>query len=157
MQACQYIFPSGIRIAFPADITEFREGCPLFTEWATAGWPSPAEGYVDGTLDLHSYLVTNPAATFFAWAAGDSMIGAGIFEGDLLVVDKSLEAVSGSIVVAAIEGELTIKRLQVKGRRIILKPENSAYPDFPVANPGELTIWGVVKHAVHSFRYKRQA
>ena len=127
----------------------------MFAECAAAGWPSPAEGYVDGSLDLHSYLVSNPAATFFAWAAGDSMKGAGIFEGDLLVVDKSLEAVSGSIVVAAIEGELTIKTLVLKGKRIILKPENSAYPEFPISNPDELTIWGVVKHAVHSFRYKR--
>lgn len=83
------------------------------------------------------------------------MIGAGIFEGDLLVVDKSLDAVSGSIVVAAVEGELTIKRLVLKGKRISLKPENKAYPEIAVTNPDELTIWGVVKHAVHSFRYKR--
>ena len=155
MNASQYLFPPGIRIAFPVSITEHREGCPLFLERVAAGWPSPAEDYIEGSLDLHRYLVTNPASTFFAWASGDSMQGAGIFEGDLLVVDRSLDAISGSIVVAALEGELTIKRLLLKGKRISLKPENKAYPEILITNPDELTIWGVVKHAVHSFQYKR--
>lgn len=104
---------------------------------------------------MHKYLVHNPVSTFFAWASGDSMIGIGVYDGDLLIVDRSLEPINKSVVIATLEGEMTIKTLLHRGKRLVLAPENPAYPEFEVMNPDDLTIWGVVKHAVHTFRHRR--
>ena len=90
----------------------FREGLPLYLSPVKAGFPSPADDFIDRKLDLHEYLVHNEAATFFLRAQGDSMTGAGIHDGDLLIVDRSIEAAHDKIVIAALDGELTVKRLQ---------------------------------------------
>ncbi len=103
------------------------------------------------TLDLNEHLVQHPAATFFVRVQGDSMIGAGIHHGDLLVVDRALEAKSGSIVVAVVDGELTVKRLRVEGERVWLMAENPAYPPLEIRDGMALHLWGVVAHAVRSF------
>jgi DNA polymerase V len=102
-------------------------------------------------LDLHSHLVKNPIATFFVRAAGDSMIPH-IHSGDLLVVDRSQEAVNGSVVIAAVEGGLTVKRLLRKNGRVLLVPENDAYPAIDITEQEDALIWGVVTHAVHRVR-----
>jgi DNA polymerase V len=115
----------------------------------TAGFPAPAEDCVDRKLDLHEHLVRHPASTFFLRASGDSMIKAGIRNGDLLVVDRSLEAVSGSVVIAAVEGELTVKYLVRKNGRVLLVPANDEYPEFDVTGCDDSLIWGVVTHAIH--------
>lgn len=123
---------------------------PLFTGKVAAGFPSPADDYVDKTLDLNELLVQKPAATFFARAQGDSMLGAGIHPNDILVIDRSIEAVPGKIVVCALNGELTVKRLTKDGERWKLQAENSAYPDIPIHDNLELVIWGVVTNVIHA-------
>ncbi len=122
---------------------------PLAFERISAGFPSPAADYVEGTLDLNDYLVPHPAATFFVRVAGDSMTGAGIHTGDVLVVDRSLDATDGRVVVAVIDGELTVKRLCRKYGRIALHAENAAYPAIRIRDATELVIWGVVTAVVH--------
>lgn len=123
---------------------------PLGAGRAAAGFPSPASDHIDQCLDLTEYLVLHPEATFFLRVKGDSMTGAGIHHGDLLIVDRSLEAASGRVVVAVLNGELTVKRLQRSRGRITLRAENPAYPDIAVEDGQELQIWGVVAHVVHT-------
>lgn len=124
---------------------------PLFTGKVSAGFPSPADDYVDKTLDLNELLVQKPAATFFARAQGDSMIDAGIHPNDILVIDRSIEAVPDKIVICAINGEMTVKRLSREGEQWLLKPENEKanYPDIPIHDDLELVIWGVVTNVIH--------
>jgi DNA polymerase V len=124
-------------------------GAPLFFVPVSAGFPSPAEDYVQERLDLHKLLVRNEAATFFLKVRGDSMSGAGINEGDLLVVDRSRPADSGRIVIAAWEGELTVKRLRVKDRRVFLVPDNPDYPEFDITDSEGTVVWGVVTYVIH--------
>ena len=135
-------------IITPADLEEARAGrpqlCPI-----PAGWPSPAENYVEETLDLHRLAVPNPPATFFMRVTGDSMLGAGIHNGDLLVVDRSLHPVSGKVVVAIVKGELTIKRLVKRKNRLYLCPENPAYPEIDITERDETGIWGVATYVLH--------
>lgn len=123
---------------------------PLFSGKVAAGFPSPADDYVDKTLDLNELLVQKPAATFFARAQGDSMLGAGIHPNDILVIDRSIEAVPGKIVVCALNGELTVKRLAKDGESWKLQAENPAYPDIPIHDNLELVIWGVVTNVIHA-------
>jgi DNA polymerase V len=129
-----------------------RKAQPLFLSPVAAGFPSPAEGHLDRRLDLHSFVVKNPTATYFVRAAGDSMLRAGIHNGDLLVVDRSQEAVNGSIVIAAVEGELTVKRLLRKNGRVLLVPENDDYPELDVTEQEDALIWGVVTYAIHKLK-----
>ena len=110
----------------------FREGLPLYLSPVKAGFPSPADDFIDRKLDLHEYLVHNEAATFFLRAQGDSMTGAGIHDGDLLIVDRSIEAAHDKIVIAALDGELTVKRLQRTKGKVFLAPENPDYPVFDI-------------------------
>ncbi|WP_019216185.1 LexA family protein [Legionella tunisiensis] len=122
---------------------------PLYSSTVRAGFPSPADDHVDSFLDLNSHLIKHPAATFFVIASGDSMQNAGIQSGDLLIVDKSLEATHGKIVIAAIDGELTVKRLSCLANRVQLLPENDNYQAIDITNEQELVIWGVVTHIIH--------
>ncbi|MDD3313590.1 translesion error-prone DNA polymerase V autoproteolytic subunit [Pseudodesulfovibrio sp.] len=119
-------------------------GVPLYLDAVSAGFPSPADDYVETALDLNRYLVANPAATFMVRVGGDSMVDAGILDGDVLVVDRSREPLPGRIVVAVLDGELTVKRLCRLQGRIFLAPENSAYRPIEVREDQELTVWGVV-------------
>lgn len=123
----------------------------LYTSRVAAGFPSPADDHLEGPLDLNEHLVPHPAATFVVRVAGDSMTGAGIRDGDLLVVDRSREAKSGAIVVAVVDGELTVKRLRIGKKGIRLEPENPAYPPLEVREGADLVIWGVVAHAIRSY------
>jgi DNA polymerase V len=122
---------------------------PLFASKIAAGFPSPADDYVEKTLDLHELLVTQPASTFFGRAEGVSMINAGIFPNDILVINRVLEPTPGKIVICAVNGELTVKRLERDGENWILKAENPAYPDIAIHEELEMVIWGVVTHAIH--------
>ena len=123
----------------------------LYSGRVAAGFPSPADDHLEGPLDLNAHLVAHPAATFVVRVAGDSMEGAGIRDGDLLVVDRSREAASGNIVVAVVDGELTVKRLRVDRRGVRLEAENPAYRPIVVREGAELTVWGVVAHAIRSY------
>ena len=124
--------------------------CPLYASHVRAGFPSPADDYIETHLNLNTHLIKHPAATFFVIAEGDSMTGAGIRSGDMLIVDKSLEAANGSIVIAAIDGELTVKRLSRSGGRVLLLPENSDFVPLEITNEQDLVIWGVVVYVIHT-------
>jgi DNA polymerase V len=122
---------------------------PLYGSTVRAGFPSPADDYIESKLDLNSYIVKHPAATFFVKASGDSMIDAGIRNGDMLVVDRSLEATHNRIVIAAIDGELTVKRLYRASGQVKLMPENPNYSPIDITEEQDLVIWGIVTHVVH--------
>ena len=123
---------------------------PLYSHKVAAGFPSPAEDDIETYLDLNEHLIQHPASTFMVRAQGESMLGAGIFSGDILIVDKSLEATHGKVVVAAVNGELTVKRLYRKGGVVKLQAENTNYPDIYIAEEIETVIWGVVTSVIHA-------
>lgn len=118
--------------------------CPV-----SAGFPSPADDFVENTLDLNKYLVKHPAATFFVRADGDSMKGAGIHSGDTLIVDRSLRAADGNVILAVIDGEFTVKRLHHSRNRVFLMPENSRYRPIKIKEEMDFSVWGVVTNVVH--------
>jgi DNA polymerase V len=122
---------------------------PLFSYKCEAGFPSPAQDYIDSTLDLNEYCIRHPSASYYLRASGESMVESGIQSGDLLVVDRSITPVHGSIVIASVENEFTVKKLCIHPR-LCLMPMNPAYSPIFV-NPDELEIFGVVTHCIHSF------
>ena len=124
---------------------------PLLTDSVSAGFPSPADDYTEENIDLNEHLISNPFSTFFLRVKGDSMINAGIKDKDLIIVDKSLIAKPGDIVIAMIDGEFTIKRLSIKNDELYLKAENHNYPDFRFKNHIDVQIWGVVIYSIHSY------
>ena len=123
---------------------------PLFAGKVAAGFPSPADDYVEKKLDLNELLVQKPAATFFVRAQGESMLGAGIHPNDILVVDRSIEVTPGKIVICALNGELTVKRLDCINEQWLLKAENPAYADIILHDELEMIVWGVVTNVIHS-------
>jgi len=133
----------------PAD-SPGRVLLPLFGHRVAAGFPSPADDYVEDRLDLNELLIQHQEATYFLRVTGDSMVGAGIHPGDLLVVDRAIPAQDGHVVVAEVNGELTVKRLRQVGGMPELHPENPAYPVIRFKEGQELRIWGVVTSTVHS-------
>jgi len=144
----------GLEILGPVEPeTAHHIALPLYLAGVQAGFPSPADDFIDKRLDLNEHLIQHPAATFFVRAAGDSMLGAGIHDGDLLIVDRAVEAQVGKTIIAAVHGELTVKRLERRGERMLLAPANPDYPPIDVTegvNGGEgFEIWGVVTHVVH--------
>jgi len=133
---------------YPVGKTKKTE-LPFYTEKLSAGFPSPASDYLERALDLNEYLIKNPSATFFVEITGDSMINAGIHSGDILIVDRSLEARHDKIVVAVINGEFTVKRLSWQKGRIILVPENPVYKPIEIKEGMEFEIWGVATTVIH--------
>jgi DNA polymerase V len=124
----------------------------LFLVPVAAGFPSPAEDYVEGELDLNCYLIPSPASSYFVRASGDSMVQAGIFSGDLLLVDQSLTPQDGNIVIAVVNGELTVKRLSHGGDRLLLVAENDSYEPLEINEHTDFLIWGVVTYVIHGLR-----
>jgi DNA polymerase V len=122
----------------------------LFLASVSAGFPSPAEDYIEGRLDLNRHLIKHPAATFFVRVAGDSMIGAGIHPGDILVVDRALEPQDSNVVIAVIDGELTVKRISQRQDKLFLVPDNQAYEPLEIVESMEFEVWGVVTSVIHS-------
>ena len=123
---------------------------PFFAVPVSAGFPSPAADYEENKLDLNRYLIRNPAATFFVKAGGDSMTGAGIHPGDILIVDRSLQPRDKNVVIAVLNGEMTVKRIRIRNRNIILESENENYPPQQIAQGMEFEVWGVVTNVVHT-------
>lgn len=121
----------------------------LYSSQVACGFPSPAEDYIETPLDLNEHLVSKPAATFFVKAKGDSMIGAGIFEGDLLIVDRSVNPMSGQVILAVVNGEFTLKRLFKSRGEIWLKPENPKFKPIQIIEDVEFQVWGVVTYSIH--------
>lgn len=121
----------------------------MFIVSVPAGFPSPAEDFVEGPLDLNRYLIHHPAATFFVRVIGDSMTGVGIYPNDLLIVDRAVSATSGSIVIAVVNGDLTVKRLHQQGTQVSLRPENPAYAPIVITPAMSFEVWGVVTKSIH--------
>jgi len=124
---------------------------PLYASSPAAGFPAPGDDLVEKMLNVNDLLVKHPASTFFVRVEGDSMEGAGIFSGDILVVDRSENAVSGRIVVAAVNGELVIKRLAQTSNGLSLLSENTAYAPIVISESEECFVWGVVTGSVRQF------
>ena len=124
---------------------------PLLAGSVSAGFPSPADDYTEENIDLNEHLISNPFSTFFLRVKGDSMINAGIQDKDLIIVDKSLKAKPGNIIIAMIDGEFTIKRLSIKNNELYLKAENHNYPDFEFKNYIDVQVWGVVIYSIHNY------
>lgn len=127
-----------------------RLALPFFSYRVRAGFPSPADDYLDHALDLHKHLITHPSATYYVRAQGDSMINFGIFDGDLLVVDRALQPVHGDIVVAALNGELACKVLDLNNRQLL--SGNDLFPPIPLTEDCDLIIEGVISASI---RYHR--
>ena len=117
---------------------------PFFPEGVAAGFPSPAMGDLQGALDLNSLCIRHHAATYYIRARGDSMIGAGIEDGDVLVVDRAITAANGDIIIAALDGDFTVKRLELKENSVRLLPENPAYTPISITEDTVAEFFGVV-------------
>jgi DNA polymerase V len=128
----------------------FTNGCPLMESVVPAGFPSPARDYIENILDLNELMVVNPTGTYFIKVDGYSMSGAHIIHGDMLVVDRSVEATDGRIVVAVIDGELTVKRLRIRDGEYWLCPENRDFKAMKVEDWMDFSVWGVVMWVVRS-------
>ena len=126
-----------------------RLALPLAGERVAAGFPSPADDYVEVGIDLNEQLIQHPTSTFFLRVSGESMLGAGIHHGDLLVVDRSLDPRPGRVVVAVLDGEFTLKRLTQHQGRLRLEAANPAYPPLELHRCGDVQIWGVAIHVIH--------
>jgi DNA polymerase V len=122
---------------------------PLVLCRVEAGFPSPADDYMEGSLDLNEHVIKHPSATYFVRASGDSMTGAGIFDGDLLIVDRSLEPAHGRVAIVEVDGQLTVKRLCKSKGRFSLQSENVNYPPIELQEETEVMVWGVVTHVLH--------
>jgi len=127
---------------------EKTSGLQFFEGRVQAGFPSPAQGEYADVIDLNRALITNPAATFCARVIGNSMVDAGINEGDLLIIDRSLTPHDGNIAVCFIDGDFTVKRLSMRDNRLFLTPANANYPELPVNEDSNFQVWGVVSHII---------
>lgn len=121
----------------------------IFHSSVSAGFPSPADDFVENMLDLNQHLVKHPAATFFVKADGDSMIGAGIHSGDTLIVDRSVQPRDGNVILAVVDGDFTVKTLHQARGSIFLMPENGRYPAIKIKKEMDFSVWGVVTSVVH--------
>ena len=144
----------GLRLTFHPAATGPRVLVPLATDAVKAGFPSPSENYLAPEIDLNDLLIQHREATFYVRISGDSMTDAGILDGDLAVVDKSLAAKDGDIVIAFVNGEFTIKQFRIDKNRTRgwLVPWNDRYPRIEVNADDDFRIWGVVTHVIHSLR-----
>ncbi len=122
---------------------------PLMSSTVTAGFPSPADDHLDLPIDLNEYLVKHPAATFYVRVQGDSMDDAGIHQGDLLIVDRAEPYTMGSIVLAVLDGEFTVKKLMKKNDSLYLLSSNTAYHPIKIETETDFKVWGVVTYIVH--------
>jgi len=133
-----------------SDLEQSRK-ISLYIASVSAGFPSPAEDHMDISLDINEYLVKHPSSTFYVYVKGDSMINSGIYDGDLMIVDRSLEVQSNSIVVAVINGEFTVKKIKKTDNKVYLMPDNKNYRPILLDDNIDFQIWGIVTHSIHHF------
>jgi DNA polymerase V len=156
-QSQRYKKKRRLKLFGPMDMNDVFRGkissslqVPLFESRVQAGFPCPTDEYSEGSLDLNDYLLPHKETTFFVRVTGDSMINVGIFPGDMLVVDRSLTPTYGKIVIALLNGEMTVKRLEKFKNRLFLCAENEDYPDIKITEEDHFAIWGVVTNVIHS-------
>jgi DNA polymerase V len=142
----------GLKLEFFTPQRERNISLPLYEQRVPAGFPSPAEDYLDKKLDLNEHLIDHPAATFFVRVSGHSMVNAGIYDGDLLIVDRSLEATDKKIIIGVINGEFTVKRIRKKSGQLWLLPENEQFEPVKITEEMDFRIWGVVTYAIHKVK-----
>ena len=130
--------------------TASKRTLPLYLSRIKAGFPSPADDYLDKRLDLNEHLIKHPASTFFVKVKGDSMVGAGINSGDMLIVDRSIKPKDKKIVVAVLNGDFTVKRYREKNEKQFLMAENPDYQPIEINESMDFEVWGVVIHVIHS-------
>ena len=129
---------------------------PLSSEVISAGFPSPAEDYIELGIDLNKYLIKNPISTFFLRVSGNSMNNAGIYNNDLLIIDRSINPNPGDIVVALIDGEFTLKRLIKKENNYYLKADKENYPTINLYEYLDIEIWGVASYSIHTLKQSKR-
>ncbi|HNS29293.1 MAG TPA: translesion error-prone DNA polymerase V autoproteolytic subunit [Tenuifilaceae bacterium] len=122
---------------------------PLVDAFISAGFPSPADDYIEGKLDLNRQLIKNPSSTFFARVRGTSMTDVGINDGDILIIDKSLEAKHNSVLVCFIDGEFTVKKVQKTKGELFLIPQSKDFAPIKVSRESDFRLWGVVTYCIH--------
>lgn len=137
-----------IRLTLITPDTASEMEVPMATSSVAAGFPSPADDHMEPPLDLNRSLVRNPSATFFARVSGDSMKDDCIFDGDLLIVDKSVEPYDGCIAVCFLDGDFTLKRVMLSDGKIILMPSNKRYKPIEINSCDDFSVWGVVTYAI---------
>ena len=141
---------------YKADITSHAE-LPYVDGGIQAGFPSPAQDFINETIDLNKELINHPAATFYGRVVGDSMIKEGIEEGDVLIIDRSLEPHNKDLVVCCIDGEFTLKRIQVESNKVWLIPSNELFDPILVTQDNQFSIWGVVTYVIKKYRRPRRS
>jgi DNA polymerase V len=122
----------------------------LYLNSVCAGFPSPASDYLEGEIDLNRYLIKNPLATFIVKSQGNCMLQAGIHSGDLLIVDRSIKPKNNSIAIASIDGDLTVKRIKISGKKFLLSSDNKDYGNVKINNESDIFIWGIVTKVIHN-------
>jgi len=141
--------PLTIKRIHPASVKKGLK-LPLFLAKVPAGFPSPADDYLDKNLDLNEYLIKNPSSTFCVRVEGSSMVKAGIHDGDILIVDRSLEPGDKKIVIAVVNGDLTVKRIRKEKGEVYLEPESDEFKPIEISEATDCQVWGgVVTHAIH--------
>jgi len=138
------------QIIGPALMTHEIIKCPVFASPVKAGFPSPAEDFIEERLDLNEKCIKHPAATFFVRVSGSSMLNAGIRNNDLLIVDRSIEPSNNKVVIAVINGDFTVKRVETINKKVFLMPENKNFKPIEITEDMDCKIWGVVTHVIHS-------
>ncbi len=136
------------------EVDSLRQQIPLYLERVSAGFPSPAQDFIEKTLDLNELCIQHPAATFFVRVEGESMRDAGIYPNDVLVVDRSVNAVHGDVVIASLQGEMTVKELCTRPY-LALRAHNPEYPELHILNPDEFEVFGVVTNVVRALQRGR--
>jgi len=144
-QTLENIVPKIVRL-----VIKSKQLLSLYSSTVAAGFPSPADDHIESKLDLNDYLVKHPSATFFVRVTGNSMINAGIHNNDILIVDRSIEARHGKIIIATIDGQMTVKRLYHRSGKTILMPENKDFKPIEIIDFTDAMIWGVVTNVIHS-------
>lgn len=155
LQTCLPPLAWGPLTFFEPDLTTALD-VPYADFGVKAGFPSPAQEYVSERIDLNKALVHNPSSTFFARVDGISMVEEGIDDGDLIVVDRSLEPRDGDLAVCCLDGEFTLKRIRLQGRRVVLMPSNRQFRPIVVTEDNEFCVWGIVTHTIKSNRTTRE-
>lgn len=122
---------------------------PLFLSPVHAGFPSPADDFIEESINLNKELIAHPAATFFVRVAGDSMVDANIHKNDVLIVDRSIVPSDGKIIIAIINGEFTVKQMRIKNNKTFLQPKNPSYPLIEIHPDCDFQVWGVVTYIIH--------